>query len=164
MNAFLTLIKDERFIVFAMGIFLLGITEGLKIPYKLLTKKIAEKIEPTKGQKKAEKLRKVLNLAIALLPLGLGVLFDYLYSTYVTQEAFNFLRGLGYGAGAMAGYVPIETIFCKTKDGENPYATNEGKTVIKVVNKITSEKQGKKSEIAELPEVKAFFDNLKNIK
>lgn len=164
MDAFLTLIKDERFIVFAMGILLLGITEGLKIPYKLLTKKIAEKVEPKKGQKKAEKLRKVLNLAIALLPLGLGVVFDFLYSTYVTKEAFNFLRGLGYGAGAMAGYVPIETIFGKTKDGTNIFATQEAKAVVDVVNKITSEKSDKKAKGTELPEVKAFFDNLNNIK
>jgi hypothetical protein len=76
------------------------ITQFVKLPFKALFKKVI---------KNANVLDRV-NAVIILLPLGLGVLADFILSLF-TEMAFDVVQGFIIGGMALAIYALLEKIF-----------------------------------------------------
>jgi hypothetical protein len=108
----------------AVVIFLL--TQVLKLPIKFFTKKI-----------KRERVRKIVNATILLIPFALGIVCDFLYSTYYLHTAFSIITGLGYGTAGISLYGIIERFF-KVKTN-NPYNSEEGKAVLELVESVSKD-------------------------
>ena len=98
----------------------------MKLPIKYFTKKI-----------KNERLRRIVNATILLIPFALGVLADFLYSTYYLHAAFSVITGLGYGTAGISLYGAIERFF-KVKT-QNPYETEAGEAVTELVEEISKD-------------------------
>ena len=122
----LELLNNVYFVSCGMAVIVFLVTQVLKMPIKHFTSKI-----------KNERARKLVNATILLIPFALGVLFDYLYSTYISHTAFSVIAGLGYGTAGISFYNIIERTF-KVKV-ENPYETEEGKAVIGFVDAVTED-------------------------
>lgn len=119
------ILHNAYFIWSAMAVIIFLITQVLKLPIKHFTSKI-----------KNERVRKIVNATILLIPFALGVLFEFLYTTYYLHTAFTVIAGLGYGTAGISLYGVIERFF-KVKI-DNPYTeTEEGKAVINLVDNIT---------------------------
>lgn len=139
------LFQNPYFIGSAMAVIIFLITQIIKLPYKLFTKKTI----------KNERTRKIANAVILLVPFGLGVLFQFLYATYYLKETLDVIVGLGYGTASISLYGIIERFF-KIKI-PNPYDTKEGKEVLKLVDDITAD--GKIDE-ADKSAVQEFLDSI----
>ena len=125
------LLNNEYFVWCAMAVIIFALTQVLKLPIKYFTKKISN-----------ERVRRMVNATILLIPFALGVLVDFLYSTYYLHSAFTIITGLGYGTAGISLYGAIERFF-KVKT-ENPYETEAGKAVTELVEEIS--KDGKVDE------------------
>lgn len=141
----LELMNNVYFVSSAMAVIVFLVTQVLKLPIKHFTSKINN-----------ERARKMVNATILIIPFALGVLFDYLYSTYVTNTAFSVIAGLGYGTAGISFYNIIERTF-KVKTA-NPYETEEGKAVVELVGAVMQD--GKVDE-ADIDPVKNFLDKVK---
>ena len=145
MEWFLELLKNPFFVSCAMAVIIFALTQVLKLPIKHFTKKI-----------KNERVRRMVNATILLIPFALGVLADFLYSTYYLQTAFTVITGLGYGTAGISLYGVIERFF-KVKI-ENPYDSEEGQAVKELVKDVAKDgKVDKKDETA----VKKFWNTVK---
>lgn len=121
------ILHNDYFIWCAMAVIIFLVTQVLKLPIKFFTKKI----------KNARK-RKIVNATILLIPFALGVLCEFLYTTYYLHTAFTIITGLGYGTAGISLYGVIERFF-KVKV-ENPYIeTEEGKAVTGLIDNITAD-------------------------
>lgn len=121
------LLHNDYFVWCAMAVIIFGITQVLKLPIKCFTKKIAN-----------ERARKIVNATILIIPFVLGVLFEFLYSTYYLHSAFTVITGLGYGTASISLYGIVERFF-KVKI-PNPYeTTEEGKAVTDLVESIQAD-------------------------
>ncbi len=119
-----TLLSNSFFVWCAMAVIIFGITQLLKLPIKACTKRI-----------KNERTRRIVNSTILLIPFILGLVAEFLYSTYYLHIAFMGITGLGYGAAGVSLYGIIERFFKIKVD--NPYeTTEEGKAVKDLVDKI----------------------------
>lgn len=128
----LSILKSEGFLLGAMAVIIFLVTQGLKQFIKLGTKHI-----------KNERVRKIVNSTILLIPFALGVLLEFLYIKYYplcTHANFEPIEGLGWGTAGISLYGVIERFF-KIKT-DNPYTTTEeGKAVVSLVNGITEDKK-----------------------
>lgn len=139
------LLASEYFVWCVMAVIIFALTQLLKLPIKYFTKKI-----------KNERLRRIVNATILLIPFALGVLADFLYSTYYLHSAFTVITGLGYGTAGISLYGAVERFFkVKTKD---PYDSEEGKAVKELVGEIS--KDGKVDD-KDRHAVKDFWDKVK---
>lgn len=120
------ILHNSYFIWCTMAIIIFAVTQLLKLPIKYFTKRI-----------KNERKRKIVNATILLIPFALGIILDFLYSTYYLHEAFNVIVGLGYGTAGISLYSIIERTF-KVKIN-NPYDSAEGKAVTELVDDITAD-------------------------
>ena len=139
------LLKNQYFVVCAMAVIVFGLTQLLKMPIKHFTKFI-----------KHERVRKMVNATILLIPFALGIALDYFYSTFYLATAFSVINGLGYGSAGISLYGIVERFF-KVKV-ENPYETEEGKLAIELVGEIA--KDGKVDR-NDKHAVKDFWDKVK---
>lgn len=126
LNVLNNLLHNQYFVGCAMAVIIFVATQIIKLPIKHFTNKI-----------KNERARKIVNAIILLIPFGLGVLLDFLFSTYYMHEAFTVIKGLGYGTAGISLYGIIERFF-KIKI-KNPYDTAEGKAVTEFVDDITKD-------------------------
>ena len=124
-------LSNEYFVWCAMAVIIFALTQVLKLPIKYFTKKISN-----------QRVRRMVNATILLIPFALGVLVDFLYSTYYLHSAFTIITGLGYGTAGISLYGAIERFF-KVKT-DNPYETEAGKAVTELVEEIS--KDGKVDE------------------
>lgn len=120
------LLNNEYFVLCAMAVIIFALTQVLKLPIKYFTKKI-----------KNERIRRMVNATILLIPFAVGIALDFLYSTYYLHGAFSIINGLGYGTAGISLYGAIERFF-KVKT-ENPYETQEGKAVTELVEDISKD-------------------------
>lgn len=120
------LLRNESFVWCCMAVIIFAVTQLLKMPIKACTKKI-----------KNERVRRMVNATILLIPFVLGVLFDFLYCTYYLNTAFSIITGLGYGTAGISLYGVVERFF-KVKT-ENPYDSEEGKAVTEFVEEVTKD-------------------------
>lgn len=145
------IISNKYILMVVMSVVLFFITEGLKRPIKLLT-----------GKAKTARARKLLNLVIMIVPIGLGMLCEYLYNVLFLKQSFDVLGALSYGMSALVLYTPIEVIFFgknkKKAESENPYDTEEGKSAVNLIKNIA--KDGK-LDINDIPAIKDFYDKIK---
>lgn len=121
-----SLLKNDYFVWCAMAVIIFALTQVLKLPIKYFTKKISN-----------ERVRRMVNATILLIPFALGVLVDFLYSTYYLHSAFTIITGLGYGTAGISLYGAIERFF-KVKT-DNPYETEAGKAVTELVEEISKD-------------------------
>lgn len=121
-----TLLRNEAFILGAMGFVIFGLTQLLKLPIKFFTSKIEN-----------ERGRRIVNATILLIPFACGILGDYLYATYYLHTAYNIITGLSYGLSAISLYGFVERFF-KVKVA-NPYESEEGKAVVGLVSSISKD-------------------------
>ena len=143
---FVRKILDNPYCVWcAMAVIIFALTQVLKLPIKACTKNI-----------KRERVRKMVNATILLIPFALGVVCDFLYSTYYLHATFSVITGLGYGTAGISLYGVIERFF-KVKLN-NPYETEEGKAVIEAVENVSSD--GKVDE-NDKDAVKDFWEKVK---
>jgi hypothetical protein len=106
-----------------MAVIIFFVTQLLKMPIKCGTKHI-----------KNADVRKKVNATILLIPFVLGVLADFLYSSFVLHTDFTVIAGLGYGTAGISLYGVVERFF-KVKV-ENPYETADGKLALDIVDKV----------------------------
>lgn len=135
------LLNDKNFMWIVMAVLVLCLSQLLKLPIKALTKKFI----------KNDRARGLVNLTIMLLPLGLGVLCDFLYCSLYIKVAFNIVEGLKVGGTAITLYGALEKIF-KGSKSSGTLATEE------LVNEIT--KDGKVDE-NDTSAVKEFWNKVK---
>lgn len=126
MEWFFELLKNDYFVWCAMAVIIFALTQVLKLPIKACTKHI-----------KNERVRRMVNATILIIPFALGVFADFLYSTYYLQTAFTVITGLGYGTAGISLYGAIERFF-KVKT-DNPYETEAGKAVTELVEEISKD-------------------------
>lgn len=139
------LIYNAYFAWCAMAVIIFFATQLLKFPIKFGTKHI-----------KNERVRKIANSVILLIPFALGIALDFLYSTYILHTAFSVIAGLGYGTAGISLYGVVERFF-EVKVA-NPYDTEEGKAVTELVEKVSKDgKVDKKDTDA----VKEFWKKVK---
>ena len=137
---------NKYFVVSVMAIVIFFATQLLKMPIKYFTAKLEN-----------PQVRRMVNLTILLIPFALGVVFDILYSTYVTHTAFSIIVGLGYGSAGISLYATIERFF-KVKI-PNPYTeTEEGKAIAELAEKVTADKKIDKNDA---DPVKEFWKKVK---
>ena len=120
------LLYNAYFVVCAMAVIIFIATQFLKLPIKFGTKHI-----------KNERVRKIANSVILLIPFALGIALDFLYSTYILHTAFSIIAGLGYGTAGISLYGVVERFF-KVKVS-NPYDSEEGKAVTELVNEVSKD-------------------------
>ena len=120
------LLKNDYFVWCAMAVIIFALTQVLKLPIKACTKHIPN-----------ERVRKMVNATILLLPFMLGVLCDFLYQTYYLHGVFSVITGLGYGTAGISLYGVIERFF-KVKV-PNPYDSEEGKAVTELVEEVSKD-------------------------
>lgn len=87
------LLSNDYFVLCAMSIIICLITQLLKLPIKIFTNKI-----------KDEKIEKRVTALFMLLPLALGVLFNFLYNIYFLHIAFSVVQGLSWGTTSIMFY------------------------------------------------------------
>lgn len=140
------ILNNECAVWCGMAVIIFALTQVLKLPIKACTKHI-----------KNERVRKIANSTILLIPFALGVLCDFLYQTYYLHGAFSVVTGLGYGTAGISLYGVIERFF-KVKIS-NPYESEEGKAVIELAENVS--KDGKVDE-NDKHAVKDFWDKVNN--
>ena len=139
------LLKNEYFVWCAMAVIIFALTQVLKLPIKACTKHISN-----------ERVRRMANATILLIPFLVGIALDFIYATYYLHGAVSILNGLGYGTAGISLYGAIERFF-KVKV-ENPYDTKEGKAVVELVGEVS--KDGKVDE-SDKHAVKDFWEKVK---
>lgn len=128
------LLANEYFVWCAMAVIIFGVTQLLKLPIKAVTKRI-----------KNERVRRSVNAIILLIPFALGVLAEFLYTTYYLHTTFTVITGLGYGTAGISLYGIIERFF-KVKVS-NPYETEEGKAIQELVDNVSADGKVDKNDI-----------------
>lgn len=141
MEVLIQLLSNEYFVWCVMAAIIFLITQIVKLPWKYLTSKLI----------KNERKRKIANAVILLIPFGLGVLCEFLYSTYYLHAAFTIITGLGYGTASISLYGIVER-FLKVKI-ENPYqTTEEGQAVQELIEKVQEDGKIDQSDLTAVEE------------
>jgi hypothetical protein len=139
------LLSNDYFVWCGMAVIIFALTQLLKLPIKHFTSKI-----------KNERVRRIVNATILIIPFALDILFDFFYSTYYLHASFSVINGLGYGSAGISLYGLIERFF--KVNIENPYESVEGKAVVDLVEDIKADgKVDKNDQHA----VKDFWDKVK---
>lgn len=138
------LLKNENFVWFIMSLIVLGVSQLLKLPIKLLTKKFIKK----------DNVRSRVNICIMLIPLTLGILCDWLYCSLYLHIAFSVIEGLKIGGTAVTLYGVIEKAF----KGKQSTETTE---TLKLVENITKDGKVDKSDTQS---IKDFAEKLNSVK
>lgn len=140
-----SLLDNVYFVSCAMSVLIFGLTQVLKLPIKYFTKKITN-----------ERVRRMVNATILLIPFALGIALEAIYATFYLQQAMSIINGLGYGTAGISLYGAVERFF-KVKTN-NPYDTEVGKAVTELIADISED--GKVDE-ADKTAVEAFWDKVK---
>lgn len=119
------LLADQAFVWGSMAIIVLLLTQVLKC---LIVKPFTKLI-------KNEAVRERVDCIIVLIPLAIGIVLDFFYSTYFLQTAPNMIEGIKYGATAIAIYSP----FAKFFGAKNVYESAKGKKALEFVEGIVSD-------------------------
>ena len=138
------LLYNEYVVWCIMAIIVFAMTQICKLPIKYFTKRI-----------KNERKRKIANATILLIPFILGVLLEFLYSTYVLKSTFSVISGLAYGTAGISFYGVVERFF-KIKT-VNPYETQEGQAVTGLIKDVTNDG---KIDYEDIDAVKSFLEKV----
>ena len=141
---FTNLLHNTYFVWCAMAVLIFLVTQVIKLPIKHFTKKI-----------KNERTRKIVNSVFLLIPFALGILAEFLYSTYYLHIAFTVITGLGYGTAGISLYGIIERFFKVKVD--NPYDTEEGKAATDFIEDVAKDNKIDKDDLSN---VSAFLSQM----
>lgn len=94
------LLSNDYFVLGAMSVIICLISQLIKMPIKHFTNKI-----------KNEVVEKRVTALFMLLPLALGVLFNFLYNTYYLHIAFSVVTGLSWGTTSIMFYQGVKRFF-----------------------------------------------------
>ena len=94
------LLNNEYFVWGAMALVVLLFSQLLKLPIKAITKKTI----------KNESARSRVNTVLMLIPLGLGVLCDWLFCTLYLHIPFSVVEGIKVGGTAVTLYGMLEKL------------------------------------------------------
>ena len=139
------LLSNEYFVWCAMAVIIFALTQVLKLPIKYFTNKIDN-----------QRVRRMVNATILLIPFAVGIVLDFVYSTYYLHGAFSIINGLGYGTAGISLYGAIERFF-KVKT-ESPYDTQEGKAVTELVENVSKDGKVDKND---KDAIATFWDKVK---
>ena len=142
---FMQVMSNAELVVAITGIVIFALTQLFKMPIKHFTNKI-----------KNDRIRRIVNITILVIPFALGVGFEFIYSMYVYFDAFELGVGIAYGSSAVFAYSIVER-FLKVKL-PNPFATEEGKAFLQLVDTVSED--GKIDE-NDKDAIKAFWDKVK---
>lgn len=121
------IIKNEYVLLGIMAVIVFLVTQALKLSFiKPFTKKIGN-----------ERVRRMVNATILLIPFATGILLDVVYSSLIIHTSFSIITGLGYGTAGISLYGVIERFFKVKVD--NPYDSEEGKAVTDLVAKVAKD-------------------------
>ena len=87
------LLSNDYFMLYAMSVIICIVTQLIKMPIKHFTNKI-----------KDATTEKRVTALFMLLPLALGVLFNFLYNTYYLHISFSVVTGLSWGTTSIMFY------------------------------------------------------------
>jgi hypothetical protein len=146
MEWLLELLKNDTFVWGAMAVIIFAFTQALKLPIKHFTAKI-----------EGDRARKIANISILLLAFGVAVLLDFLFAYFYLKEGVDLLRVARNWTGSSAVYSIIERFLGKKV--ENPMNTDEGKTVVDLVEDVTEDG---KIDDNDKHAVKDFWDRVKH--
>ena len=94
------LLINEYFVWGTMAIIVLCLSQLFKLPIKALTKKFI----------KNENARVRVNVTLMIIPLALGVLFDWLFCTFYLHIPFSIIEGVKIGGTAVTLYGLLEKL------------------------------------------------------
>jgi hypothetical protein len=141
----LELLSNEYFILGVMSIIICLITQILKMPIKIFTNKI-----------KNVKVEKRVTTLLMLLPLALGILFNFVYNTYYLHVAFSAVQGLSWGTTSIMFYQGLKRFLTGQETPEQE--KKELKSVKDLVEEIA--KDGKVDN-SDTSAVKDFLNKVK---
>ena len=142
---FMQVMSNAELVVAITGIVIFALTQLLKMPIKHFTNKIEN-----------QRIRRIVNITILIIPFALGVGCEFVYSMFVYFDAFELGVGIAYGSSAVFAYSIVER-FLKVKL-PNPFATEEGKAFLQLVDTVSED--GKIDE-NDKDAIKAFWDKVK---
>ena len=141
------LFHNPVFITSMMAAIIFGLTQAIKFPYKRFVT----------GGIENERKRRMANAVICLIPFALGILLEFLYSTFYLHDAVSVISGIGYGSISASLYAVVERFF-KVKLS-NPYDTEEGQAVIDLMGKVVEDG---KIDTKDGSAIKEFLEKIKN--
>ena len=140
----LEFLKDKDLTCIIMAVIVLGISQLFKLPFKALTTKYI----------KTKRIRDIANISLMFIPLGLGILANWLYNTLYLSIPMNLIEGLGIGAAAITLYGALEKMF-KGKQSQETTDT------LQLVTNITSDGKLDKKDAAAVADFIKDLDKIK---
>jgi archaellum biogenesis protein FlaJ (TadC family) len=137
------ILTNQYFVVGVMSVLIFTLTQLFKYPIKAVTKRI-----------KNDRARRIANITILLIPFALGVVLEFVYSTYIMHTPSSQFVGLGYGTAGVSLYSVIERFF----KVPNPYNTADGEAVTQLVDDVR--KDGEVDE-KDRDAIKEFWEKVK---
>lgn len=127
------LLSNDYFLICGMSVVICLCTQLVKLPFKLATNKI-----------KNAKVESRVTALFMLLPLALGVLFNYLYNGYYLHIDYSIIEGLSWGTTSIMFY----QAFKKVVTGKEPTAEEKAQveSVKTLVETITEDGKVDKSD------------------
>lgn len=153
----ISLLQKQGVMIWLMAAVVFFLTLIIKLPIKHFTNKIGDDKFIVVFKKKIL-VRKLVNSVILLIPFGLGVLTQYIYSICVPDIMFNVITGLAIGTSSMSLYAIIERFFGVKIENDND--SEEGKIIQEAVNSISADK---KFDLNDADDIQNALDKLKNI-
>jgi hypothetical protein len=133
------LLSNDYFVLCAMAVIICCFTQLLKIPIKTFTNNIKDK-----------KTEDRVTALLMLLPLVLGVLFNFLYNTYYLQITFSVVQGLSLGTTSIAFYQGFKKVITGKELTEKEI--EQTKNVTTLVEDITKDNKIDKNDASALSE------------
>lgn len=118
------ILTNQYFVVGVMSVLIFTLTQLFKYLIKARTKRI-----------KNDRARRIANITILLIPFALGVVLEFVYSTYIMHTPPSVIVGLGYGTSGVSLYSVVERFF----KVPNPYETEEGHAVTDLVEEVSKD-------------------------
>lgn len=143
-----TFLSNTKLIYIIMSAIVFILTYIIKLPIKHFTNKISDECSIKIGNYSIL-VRRLINTIFVLIPFGLGILCQFLYSHYTEYAIFDIIKGLSIGTSSLSLYAIIERFFGIKLENDNE--SEEGKIINEAVEEISKDN-------------KANRDDLKNIK
>lgn len=141
----LELLSNDYFVLSVMSVIICIACQLIKMPIKHFTNKIKDKTVESR-----------VTILIMLLPLALGVLFNFLYNVYYLHIAFSVVTGLSWGTTSMMFYQGFKK-FITGKD-TTPEAKENLESIKNLVKEVTKDGKIDKSDASA---VKDFLNKVK---
>ena len=141
----LELLSNDYFVLSAMSIIICLVTQILKLPIKFFTNKIKE-----------QKIEKRVTTLLMLLPLVLGVVFNFVYNTYYLHTTLSIVTGLSWGTTSIMFYQGFKRVVYGIET--TPEAKANLENIKELVKEVTKDGKIDKEDTSA---IKDFLDKVK---